>query len=342
VRLKAACSNNEPEYGVSVRVEDWSGPTGVEYGLLLGALGFEARASWAPLCLSHHALRRRAVAFDTRHLLSFDDNYVKYREAGFEIDEVSDDAFDAWCQAAIETRRGSRIAVDVSSFSRRRLAAIVSAVVRVRDTIDVDFVYSPAVYQPPPAESTPITVFGPVTGQFAGGLSANELPLFVAIGLGYEQDKAVGVLEHLEPADTWAFAATGLDQRYDLAVFRANRGVRRLIPRERLVRYPIDRPRELVLRLEGLTYGSGSSFRAILVPFGPKLFALACILVAVAHAPNVGVWRVSSGESGAPEDRRPSGQIVGLSVQFNPPVDPAGRSSQLAGQDGPEPSRDAR
>jgi hypothetical protein len=56
-------------------------------------------------------------------------------------------------------------------------------------------------------------------------------------------------------------------------------------------------------------------FNTILIPFGPKLFALMSLLVATLHD-DVGVWRVSSGTLEAPVSRKPSGHIISVSVVF--------------------------
>jgi hypothetical protein len=54
----------------------------------------------------------------------------------------------------------------------------------------------------------------------------------------------------------------------------------------------------------------------LLCPFGPKMFALICMLVAQVHRPDVTVWRVSGGQSEQPFDHASAGMIYRLSIRF--------------------------
>ena len=66
------------------------------------------------------------------------------------------------------------------------------------------------------------------------------------------------------------------------------------------------------------TYGIMQKRRPIIIPFGPKIFALVSMLVAYMHHPSVAVWRVSSGRGLHPEDKTSSGVVVGLKTIFKP------------------------
>ena len=119
-------------------------------------------------------------------------------------------------------------------------------------------------------------------------------PPVLVLGLGYENDKAIGAVEYIEPAAIWAFEPTGHDERYSKAIRQANKTLWDVLPQEKRLLYSVYHPFDCFVSLESLTYGLVRESRPILVPFGPKLFAVCCLLVSFAH-PMVSVWRVSSG-----------------------------------------------
>ena len=66
-------------------------------------------------------------------------------------------------------------------------------------------------------------------------------------------------------------------------------------PHAQVVTYDVTRPLDLVASLESLVFGARAASRPILVPFGPKVFALACMFSC--GDPRSGRW-------GLPRDRR--------------------------------------
>ena len=128
---------------------------------------------------------------------------------------------------------------------------------------------------------------------FAGWSGDPGRPLGLAMGLGYEPGKAVGGSAYLEPKQAWLFIPTGLDRKYDRAVEKANRHLLEAREPKWSIEYSVTRPIETLAVLDGLAYGQLQEGRVILLPFGPKVFALCCLLVACVHYPEVAVWRVS-------------------------------------------------
>src|SRR6185369_5500856 len=118
-----------------------------------------------------------------------------------------------------------------------------------------------------------------------------ELPPAVVIGLGYEQDKAIGIIEYIEPTMVWAFRPRGGDPRFETAVDEANSTFWDIVSPDRVIDYSVEGSLECLTLLESLISGSLSTVRPILIPFGPKIFAACCLLVASMHYPKVSVWR---------------------------------------------------
>jgi hypothetical protein len=158
---------------------------------------------------------------------------------------------------------------------------------------------------------------GPVIPQFAGWSDEPDRPVATVFGLGFEYDRAIGVVEYLEPSNVWSFHAEKSDNRFDKEVQKANKFFWRFVPNAQRFSYRVHLPLDCLIDLESLTFGLLDRFRPILIPFGPKIFALSCLLVAHLHYPKVGVWRVSSGANERPIDRKAKDTIIGITVELS-------------------------
>jgi hypothetical protein len=296
-----------------------------DWDVLVAAVGYEHRSRHVPLAWADGSRLRIASAFDTHKALSYESNWAALAEHGFDIEEHAEGEIRYWLYKRlleIETAPNTplRLAIDVSSFSRSRLAELVLAAAELATTRDVsiDFGYAPAAFMPPAEADTVIEVLGPVVPEFAGWTDEPDTPTTCIIGLGYEPERAVGALEYLEPVGAWAFTPTGVDNRYDRSLERANETVWDANPRPVRIAYGVDQPLWTFVQLESLVFGLKRMTRPVLVPFGPKIFATLCLLAALTHQPETAVWRVSGGQSEEPVDRKAIGPIHHISALFRP------------------------
>jgi len=295
---------------------------GQKYNAFLAVAGYERRARFIAETIRPSAQRRVALGFADQKVLAFEGNRKWYAAGSFEYHELSDEGFQPMIETLLhEIDAGDEsvaLCVDISSLSRLRMACIVAALMQYQNqrTISVDFLYAVARYSPPADKSEPIPFARAVLPFFAGWSTRLDLPTVAVVGLGYEPDKAVGAYEYLEATRVWVFVPSGEDQRYDNAVRKANAHLLSRLPPEQIISYPVDQPFSSFQSLESVAFGAKSSGRVVLVPFGPKLFALSCLLVGCIHR-DVAIWRISAGKYAQPINRRASGKIVGLrSIPF--------------------------
>ena len=160
--------------------------------------------------------------------------------------------------------------------------------------VDVDVLYTPARYHDPLDQPDVTEVHGPVTNWFAGW-SGGQNAVVAFIGIGYEEDRALGVFEYLEPGDAWAFIPEGEDALYDERLRERNSWVFDELDPNRRVGYRVDDPSSCLSLMEGLVVDElAQQRRPVIVPLGPKIFAVCGLLVALRHAPMPAVWRISS------------------------------------------------
>lgn len=293
------------------------------FDLFIGTLGYETRSSHLARHGLINACRKIALAFPEEDYAAYLSNRDFLRSAHFEILPKKSGLLTQLLATAIEnstagTERDFAILVDISSMSRPMLADVVFELSMIERAVSltVTFVYLPAEFVRENAEHAPVSVTEPVTPDYAGWTSTPERPITAVVGLGYEHDLALGTIEYLEPTNVWAFVPRGEDRRYDDAVNQANLNLKEILRDERVMNYRVDAPGRVYAILENLVFGLLQSSRPVLVPFGPKIFSLCCLLIARIYAPQITVWRVSGETFAEPGDRKASGKIVTLQTRF--------------------------
>lgn len=295
----------------------------VHYDAVVATLGYESRAAHLSRTLPAEAPIRLACGFQQDHIFQYEANRKWFEQAQFEIEEPKEDEFPFWFYSVLErirkyqTKPKYHVRIDISSLTRYRLAAIIHALRSVEwdEFLAVDFVYSLAEYSAPPAEISVNRHVGPVLPEFSGWWSEPDRPAIAIVGLGYEENKALGAVEHIQASDVWIFTPESPISEYTPTLTSANQTLIEGINQSRLLRYSVNRPFDTFADLESLTSALLLDSNPTLFPFGPKIFALTSLLVACIH-PTVAVWRVSGSE--APTDRIPSRYIYGLSVTSIP------------------------
>jgi len=287
--------------------------------LFLVASGYEERCTFAAKSLAHLDVRKKvALAFtDRRQEICRLENDRGLIELGFEMVEASGSsgsaAVDMIREVVSEPRSDPyHIVVDYSAMTTVWYASIVTYLCRHADQdITVDFLYVPAEFAIPlPAQ--PNKYVEALEGFSA--LSSPERPTALVIGLGYESDRALGLVNYVEPAVTVAFLSDpALDANFVDSTVEANRPLLRTLGEEHVVRYPLGSLRATASLLESCCLGLLKEHRVILAPLGPKPLALLSMLLACTHS-GIEVWRVSAGEKGAVKSRKPLGKILCVKV----------------------------
>lgn len=290
--------------------------------VFIAACGYEGRARAAAQEFGNEAKKKLAIGFTSQRELEYEANRQWFESTGFDLIEVSDAAFrdriDKYFLACVAKGGVRSVEVDISCFNRFRLAHLVDALRSLPGKeITVTFRYSIAEFTPPMEDTAPAVTVEPVIPQFAGWTTRPDRPPAAIVGLGYEPNKAIGIVDHLEINNaTWAYYPLGPIPEYYQRVLEANQSLLGIIQADgRCQPYDLNAPATLFHEMNSLVDTLKPHFNPVLIPFGPKLFALVALLVATLHD-DVGVWRVSSGNLEAPVSREPSGHTVSLSVIF--------------------------
>ena len=290
------------------------------YECFFAAAGYETRATHIAQGVVQYE-KGIAVGFDSNMVLSYENNRRWFVGNEFDFIQVPDSDFEAWFRDVVsnEIENGcKRLAIDVSCFNRFRLASMINVLknLNIESDLQVDFLYNIAAYSSPPDYIAPNVHIGPVIDAFAGWSVEPEQTVTAVVGVGYEEDRGLGAVEHVQASTVWAYVPFSLIHEYEHAVREANATLFDLVPASRRIPYPVHDPYLTFVMIEGLVYKSLLQSGVIIFPFGPKIFAVCSLLAATVH-PDAAVWRVSPGDLHEPTDRLPSDHSCGLSVKYS-------------------------
>lgn len=290
---------------------------GEAFDLFICSSGFEQRATNALNFVDASKTKRRlAFAFDdrqnTQRLLN-DKCFLESKftlfdacgDRGLEVKKAIQEEIDA-----IPGRR-VRMFVDYSSMTRTWYAAIIDCLRRItsKDVIECYFGYSPSAFENPSVPA-PNQCAGPLEG-FAG-FDISDRPSALVVGLGYERDRAIGLMQYVDPAACFAIIADPpIDPRYTDVVLRNNAQFLDLIGEDHQIRHPLADLQRTGHLLLSLVWGLQDAHRVILAPLGVKPVSLMCLLLALRY-PALDVWRVTAGVKGGTPIRRAVGPVLVL------------------------------
>lgn len=182
--------------------------------------------------------------------------------------------------------------------------------------LSVHFIYSSGKFVAPPSEVVQNQSIGPIGAAFSGLLSTPELPPEIVVGLGYETGKALGAVEYLQCSDLWLFVPVSSEPRFEDEVQRVNKLLLEQVGTTRTVRYRVEDPAGTYADLRSVLMGMSNRANPILLPLGPKIFALICLLVAMEDK-STSVWRASQGQYEVAVPREASGHATVLRVTYD-------------------------
>lgn len=309
-----------------INLESDHAPESFEFDFAIVAVGYERRCRWVTEKHSIRSKDGRGLEFGFLREGSYADNVAYFTALGFKIryglrDDAVDELASAVCSIASDE---PSVFVDISSMSREMIANVVLSLqrARVKKPISVTVAYAPSKFTGP-YEPAPIRHASPIKPFLAGWSSRPEIPLGTIFGLGCEPGLALGALQMLEPNKAWIFKPKGIDPKYDAAMRKANEHIDEIFDVSSFT-YDIEEPMFARGRLEALLNALEGSFRLIVVPFGPKIFAwLSVCTVVFGGKSNVGVWTFSSKEQGKAVDRDAEGHVIWHRLNLSR-VDPGG------------------
>lgn len=290
-------------------------PDLLSFDICIVAVGYERRCSWVYKTCGLSGSTRIALDFGFLTGGSYSDNRSYFETVGFAIRRgIGSQAVCDILEAVGDfdwSNHSPRVFVDVSSMSREMIANVLLALEKFRAgrSLSICASYAPAKFGTDYTPG-PIMVASPIRPEFAGWTSEPERPLGAILGLGCEPGLALGALQMLEPMKVWTFSPSGVDEKFDQALLKANEFIPDIFDVTGFT-YDLNDPSIARGRFEALLNAVEGDFRLVAIPFGPKLFAwLVMATTLLGSRKDVGVWAFSSKEAGLAADREAAGPVI--------------------------------
>lgn len=302
---------------------DWSQLKDATTDLLVVVCGYESRATHVAEEMYNKAADTVILDYGQNSGLAYKKNYEKFAcienksFLSLESDHYVSELEAILLKHADLKPQDERVKVlfDISCTSRRLMAKVFLALNdTLRNRLDLTCTYAVSKYYEPPIDELPSHISEPVVGELSGWSKDLAQPPCAVIGLGFEPGRAIGCLDYLEIPEVRLFQPFGPDSRFIDAVELANRQLIDEAGNRHLLPYSIMEPLDTYLKLESMVYGLVDKFRPVLIPLGPKIFSATCIILAIRNAPNVCVWRTSSGSLAQPFDVETDGNVAVFNV----------------------------
>lgn len=296
------------------------------FDIAICCLGYENRATKVADVFFRRSQRRVCIGFDKNHIHSYSLNFEYFTSRNFEIHpNVTDASFEETVRSIVSDeihplskKIAMRIAVDVSCFDRYRLAVLVkllwAAVEEGNSVSEVVFFYNIAEYSEPSGKFSFNTKLEPVHPSLVGNRPDPLSATVAVIGLGYEREKALGAAEYIEASEVFAFSPKSKVSSYSRSILKENALLLAQLDERHKFEYAVEDCSALVSDLSSLVRGFVHRSSVLLIPLGPKIFALACLFTAMIHE-RVAVWRMSQMGIGDTPDRNPSNHFSSVRIR---------------------------
>lgn len=297
----------------------WTETKDSEFDLLIAVCGYESRATHVPQAVSKNVSSIVVLDYESEGVLAYDGNRQTFGELGkVEFLSLNNARYVTDLRAALlrlmanrETETKVRVLFDISCASRKLISKILLTLDRtIQSHLDLCCAYAVSEFYSPPLDELPSHISEPVIGELSGWSNDLSQPPCAVIGLGFEPGRAIGCLDYLEIPEVRLLQPYGPDPKFIDAVERANEQLIHEAGDSNLLPYSVMNPVDTYLKLDSMVFGLLDKFRPVLIPLGPKIFAVCCIVLAIRHSPNVCVWRTSSGQLGVPHDTKTDGHVA--------------------------------
>lgn len=291
------------------------------YDITIFGLGYESRAVHFLESFDSGLGRSFALGYTYHNeLFSYEKNKEILEKRGSNVLEITDAELGGTLQQKllplIKTDTVN-VLVDLTSMSRHRVTSVIWFLLEnLLPNSTLRLVYSPSKYLSPPENSAPVKYIGPAIKELSGSLGDLDYPTTCIATLGYEENKALGAINNIDPAGLWLIIPNSKQEQFKIDIFANNKALIESVRPENCLEIDIHDPKLIYRDLKSLLLGSLKSCRPLIIPLGPKIFAAIAVILANELKPLIPVWRVSSYEKEEPVDRKPSGDIIDLIIEI--------------------------
>lgn len=201
------------------------------------------------------------------------------------------------------------ILVDYSCMTKVCYASIVDFLLRndlKNEKINMFFSYTPKSKNALPSHPK-LRSIDPLFSYYK---KENTRKTALVIGLNSNEEPTTDIIKHLDPEKIVLFIPQlNHDQQYNEALYNFNQEVIKNVPKNNVYNYPANNPDQIASMLTSVCLDLRLNYNVVLIPQGPKPFALASILLSTKY-PDLRLMEISSSEIKPNDEGAPVGDPV--------------------------------
>lgn len=201
------------------------------------------------------------------------------------------------------------ILVDYSCMTKVCYASIVDFLLRndlKNEKINMFFSYTPKSKNALPSHPK-LRSIDPLFSYYK---KENTRKTALVIGLNSNEEPTTDIIKHLDPEKIVLFIPQlNHDQQYNEALYNFNQEVIKNVPKNNVYNYPANNPDQIASMLTSVCLDLRLNYNVVLIPQGPKPFALASILLSTKY-PDIRLMEISSSEIKPNDEGAPVGDPV--------------------------------
>lgn len=282
----------------------------LEFDFIICSSGFESRATYAYLCLKDGLSKfnnKICFSFQDRKEYSKAVNDLFFKENGFELISILSNDISFFTEIFHERFKSSDKHTITILFDYSCMTSIIYASIMKyfkecgsMEAVNIFFSYTHAEFTKatksnPLFYNHPIPLFDPV--------QSTDKRVALLIGLGYEEDKALGLYEYFQNdgEDMYLFITKNI--QFYAEVTKSNKHILNITNKQNIIHYDLENIPPLINTLDSLVnYLINTNYRVVIAPIGPKVFNLVSLIINLYHA-ELTTYRLSDGSKGIPIDK---------------------------------------
>jgi hypothetical protein len=289
---------------------------------IIATSGFHSRCTYLAENVKSEESKKLVITFDENYFTALrKENESIFNKLGFVSAKAKADSGKEIEMLLEQVFRGNmsqelNIIVDYSCMPKIWLAAILDYISKNElhaHIINVFFVFTPKKFVPEVKKKL----------EFIGPLNAmkdsiqNDKNLTLIAGLNNDFESIVKLTNNIKPQKIFVFLPEpAFSHEYTESVIEKNKLFLDKIGEKNIIRYPANNPEEINSKLTSLCLEMRLSSRVIIVPQGPKTFALMSLLLSLRY-PDIKLWDITlKTKHYDPEEGMASGEPVILKVIF--------------------------
>ncbi|WP_031426974.1 hypothetical protein [Flavimarina sp. Hel_I_48] len=281
----------EIDYAHQIDFEDL---TSINFDIVIIAKNHEAR--WDYLV---NSLSKSLKLGNSRNIiLSYDQN-DNFKKKHFEVysphsDNIKDLIKILENEFSKVNKKEIKVLVDYSCMTKTWYYTIMLFIKQRNlnfEEISVFFSYTPSQFSKPKKPKHNLKI-EPLPGKYR---IPNDKPKALIVCLGYEEKKAEGIIDYLDPKETIIiYSKPAIDENFVEQIESSNKS---LISKFKSVNtFDMSNLKSIEEILQSLFLTLNKDFSVIIAPLGPKPFTFVAMLLSLKYE-NIDIWRVSSGSN---------------------------------------------